>query len=339
MINPHARQQTIRSMSLLCLFSAVLIAPKSMACDIYSMLNGSDNEVKLVRASINSPTPRSFTERTNPFPQNYSGIDPYLAWKVLRKSQLPKQEFETTPQYESRKNLQSPYAIKYGYTTKHTLPFVTEFTEFSTNMEIKYDADSNILKLRLEPEAWGAGHYEIVVQSNMVRGSYTGSNAFGVTRNVTRILGCEVAIRFPQPLQESRPLGDQRISKSDDALPMWQRISKSEDSLPMWQRISKSDDSPPIWPSPDPNRSRGITVEIPSSPDQARLIKSEKLTLVFLFRPVEPFVLDDRIIYQAATINDPTSISVTRHIITGELKGLFVLNSKNKKVIGSTVFD
>lgn len=289
---------------------AIVIGNRSYGCSVYGSDDGRDRKAELIRSSSSIRVPRQFSEETLLIPPNYTGLDPYLAWKILRRSQAPKGEYETTEQYEKRKNLLVPYVIKYGYNTAHPLPFVTDITENSVYTELEYDADNRVLNFILRNQ-WASGQFEITVQSRFVKESYIGSNAFGVTRKVTALIACGTRIHFPFPRRDNE-------GKTPTLNPTAPYFSQKI------YDITSTDTA--------------LVVGIPATPQQAQQIKGKRLSILYVFTPTAPYVQEDRVNYREATVADPTSTLITTHIITGSLKGVLIVERFSGRVLGSRFF-
>ena len=105
----------------------------------------------------------------------------------------------------------------------------------------------------------------------------------------------------------------------------------SDQSLPASQRLQK------LLATFD-ETSDPIRIYIESTPDRAKKIKREGLSVIYLVKPTAPYVKDDIPLYAEATIDHPTSIGITRHVIYGSLGGIFAFSKTSGRVLGSTVF-
>lgn len=275
---------------------------KARACDIFGIAKGLDSKVKLTRASPNLTAPRTFNSSTKVLPKNYSGIDPYLTWTLLSKSQAEKGEFETTQEAEKRSNLETPYAIKHGFSTAHSLPFVKPISDADLLLgsALAYNADNQVLEFKLESRY--SGDFRIVVNQNTQSDQYIGSNAFGVKAKVDRTYGCESAIEFKLP----------------NAL----------------QRLNTSSFS---YGSSSLGRSE-IVIPIPATPEQAKSIKTQKLAVVYLLKPLAPYVKSDSI-YNKPTISEPQQYLISTNIVFGRLNGILIFNRATGQVLASKFFE
>lgn len=170
-----------------------------LACSLSESVDVIKGKTLLTRSSVEKQAPRLFGLDTKKLPSNYTGIDPYLVWKILYNSQVTKQEYETSNQHILRKDLSIPYEIKYGFNTSHSLPFVTELSELVEYRKFEYDADAKTLYFKVKT-AIGSNYYDLTVQESSASDSYIGSTIFGLKARVARILNCETTLRFKQPL-------------------------------------------------------------------------------------------------------------------------------------------
>lgn len=293
------------------LFSFGLMAftspAKLHACEIYSSelvtwKGARKPQITLSRAAQNLPPPRLFNAATKTLPANYSGIDPYLAWQIITKSQKEKGEYETSRQAEERKDLQVPYKISYGYNTSHALPFVKSYRDLDAlfGSELRYNADDQALEYTLETRK---PRYRVVINEKSKTEKYVGANAFGVKTVVTKTTGCESAIEFGRPDANSS---------------LYERAYSHQNKF-LTSRIK---------------------VEIPSSPAQAKHIKKQDLSIIFLLRPSAELPRVGTDYYsREPTIDEPRDVLITTRIIYGNLEGILIFNKKTGQILGSKFFD
>ena len=299
---------------LLLAFSALSIAP-SRACSLNDQLglspdgqksSSAANKTFLVRSSENASPPRIFNRDTRTLPANYTGIDPYLAYKVLLTSQSDKGEYERSHQHKQRSNLAIPYLIKYGFNTSHSLPFAVDVAEnLSRNNyhEFKYDSDSKSLKYIMFPN-WSNPYYEVIIQDSLEGGTYAARNIFGLETAVSRTVGCRLLIRFSQPMDR---IGNKLVEGST-------RISERKPIL------------------------SNVVVSIPADTSQARIIRDKKLSLLFVVKLVPPYLTYNKSLTKQPTIFEPQSIMVKQPTMNTELQALLIYDRKSGQILGSKFF-
>ena len=241
---------------------------------------GGDPEIQLRRSKKNLLPPRVFDNSIAKFPVGYSGLDPYLIWKVLNKSQDAKSEYETTVQYNERRLLDTPYALKYGFDTSHPIPVVMDVDDYLNFGVVRseYDADKRILNISIGSNSPYSKDFDVTVQDNTQSSSYVGANAFGVQKEITRYSGCNVVLVSPQ--------------------------------------------------------GKPIVIAIPSTPEEAKKLKSSKLSFVLVFKPIPPYVLPNDYNVRKATLDRPTSSYYTKYRLYGRIVGLYVFDKKNGRILG-----
>ena len=170
------------------------------ACPIDTGLFGGDSKIKLTRSKKDLLPPRVFDSNIAKFPVGYSGLDPFLVWEVLNKSQREKSEYESTAQYSDRRLLDTPYALKYGYNTSHSIPIYLGENPYDNYPVIRteYDADKRVLNITIGKEDRYSESFGINVLSNTQSRSYIGANAFGVQKEITDYTGCHAVLVSPQ---------------------------------------------------------------------------------------------------------------------------------------------
>jgi len=169
--------------------------------DLGIIWSGSDSKIiKLTRSKKNLLPPRVFDSKIAKFPVGYSGLDPYLVWEVLNKSQREKSEYESTAQYNDRRQLDTPYALKYGFNTSHSIPIYLGEEPYSNYPVIRseYDADKRILNITVGKDERYSENFDITVQQNTQSRSFIGTNAFGVQKEITEYTGCHAVLVSPQ---------------------------------------------------------------------------------------------------------------------------------------------
>ena len=194
------------------------------ACPADTGLFGGDSKIKLTRSKKDLLPPRVFDSNIAKFPVGYTGLDPYLVWEVLNKSQREKSEYESTVQYNERRLLDTPYALKYGYNTSHLIPIVMDYEPYDNYpvMRSDYDADKRILNITVGKDERYSESFDITVQTNTQSRSYIGTNAFGVQKEITDYTGCHavlvspqgklIAISIPSTPQEAKKLRASKLS-------------------------------------------------------------------------------------------------------------------------------
>lgn len=286
------------------------ISKEAQACSVGGLLFGQDNKVELKRTPVSDP-PRSFDGKSTSLYKNYSGIDPYLVWKILRKSQGSKGEYETTVDFEKRKLLSPPYSIAHGYNTSHPLPFVAEVEEYSFRTRLNYNADKQLLTYAVFPERDGT--FKVSVQRKIEQDSYLGENAFGVTRRVRRAVGCEVLISFPPP---GNPTGGLFLANESNTAPLEAAEITAFDNLHSY-----------------------IGVTLPATPAEARKYKSRKLSVVFTLRLKPPYISEwETPTFKEATLDDPVTIAISNMTIRGTLQGMYLFDQSTGRILASKIF-
>jgi hypothetical protein len=182
-------------------------------------------------SASNAKTARSvyITEPIDPglsaLPANFQGHDIETIYKFLQASKgaEPKSEFETTEHYNQRQDASAVQPILGTLTASSIFGFVlSEASAFAGELSIKYDADDGKMTIILDPQVKTLylerdnPEVEIIsIKTNEIsHDTYTGSNAFGATRLITRSylesygvafstsLGLDVTI--PMPPEEAQ---------------------------------------------------------------------------------------------------------------------------------------
>jgi hypothetical protein len=247
---------------------------------------GSDSKIiKLTRSKKDLLPPRVFDSNIAKFPVGYSGLDPYLVWEVLNKSQREKSEYESTAQYNDRRQLDTPYALKYGYNTSHQIPIVMDvdlYMNFRV-VSLEYDADKRILNITVGKVEPYSKNFEITVQENTQSRVYVGTTAFGVQKEITDYTGCHAVIVSPQR--------------------------------------------------------KPVVISIPSTPEEAKKLKSSKLSLVVVFKPIPPYVMPVDWISTKATLDKPSSLLISKYRLYGNIEGLYIFDKKSGRILGKSFID
>jgi len=154
-------------------------------------------------SASNAKTARSvyITEPIDPglsaLPANFQGHDIETIYKFLQASKgaEPKSEFETTEHYNQRQDASAVQPILGTLTASSIFGFVlSEASAFAGELSIKYDADDGKMTIILDPQVKTLylerdnPEVEIIsIKTNEIsHDTYTGSNAFGATRLITR---------------------------------------------------------------------------------------------------------------------------------------------------------
>jgi len=254
--------------------------------DLGIIWSGSDSKIiKLTRSKKDLLPPRVFDSKIAKFPVGYSGLDPYLVWEVLNKSQQEKSEYESTAQYNDRRLLDTPYALKYGYNTSHRIPVVMDVEPYDNYPVIRsdYDADKRVLNITVGKDERYSESFDITVRENTKSRVYVGTTAFGVQKEITDYTGCHAVLVSPQ--------------------------------------------------------GRPVVISIPSAPEEAKKLKSSKLSFVVVFKPIPPYVLPVKWISSKATLDVPTSLHISEYRLYGKIEGIYVFDKKNGRILGKGFAD
>lgn len=194
---------------------------------------------------------------------------------ALVDSKLPKKdEFETSTQFEQR---QAAYwQARLGDLDRVIIRVPIE------GYKVTYDADRSIAIVKYLTDWMLKTQYIEFFKASEKRGSYVGTNAYGVSVNVNSYR--DMIGRLEIPLN----------SFSGDAVPanrQWTTSSKT-DMFKQW--------------------------EIPLDPRNARAFK-ERPSLVILVRVVPPFLTYDSH-YAGATIDSPTALSLNYRNFQGQIR-------------------
>jgi hypothetical protein len=147
----------------------------------------------------------------------FRGHDPELIYAALKRARLIKDEFESTQEYNRRmdmvKNqimlgsltLQSLYAFDLELFNGYRLPTTPNYSGLPITPT--YDADAGSMSISLDPSLLTGSNFQLYYfrsKSRVTpRGSYIGSNAFGVARTIRSYIYDSWCLAVPRPLENS----------------------------------------------------------------------------------------------------------------------------------------
>lgn len=114
---------------------------------------------------------------------------------ILRGGDFTKKEFETTDEFKKRLSSRIEQVNRLAQSKDGTLAVLVPIPEH----RIRYQADSAKILIGSELGLLNASLYDYIVAERTERttGSYIGSNAFGVSREVYQTQRAELGLRFP----------------------------------------------------------------------------------------------------------------------------------------------
>lgn len=247
----------------------------------------------------------TFDQGLSSLPPGFKGDDPKMIADRL-STITTKSEFETTAQFEQRKQAAGQSFLK-SFSSSGDLIFVVPHEAGKTykGWEVKYDADAQKLRVTVYFYGYVKDENQHLVNTVALRsegqsaGEHLASNAFGATTVVSSSIGQEYGVA----VSPDTWLFQKRIAESHLKLD----LENNPLDLPTYQ----------------------LNVTMPAN--EAAAIKPN-LSVLFVCKLTEPKVIDDLGGHQA-TLDDPYETVIVRKYLPVEIKQVWLYDAGSGKVL------